>query len=825
MKKMQHYLKKTLSILISVSLISAMINFPVYAGVYKTSTKRTTNAVLAKPYFSPAKVSKMTNQNIKIINEVSKNKKTSSLAKKWLKEAKKLIKKTLKSKKSNAKKYKLLKKALSAIKAISKAKGSDLSLAQQTAASGSFFSSLKKVLKNNITYKLYVKYVKPSITLIDKLLKSGNVKNSVAKEWLKKAKGLINNVINGKTKLDIRAFKEAMINEFKNNKSLSSTLTFSQNSLKDFWLRSALNSIKAISKNNASIESIIEQTPQYGKAFTLLFDWLSFKSVYDMYDNYVEKSISIVNFLKKNNTDGLKQTWLTKAAALISKVLNGNQSDSEKTSWLKKALTSLEAVSKENASAYSLFEQTISGAFGSLKTVFDNNTTYTLYKDYVSKSLNIINNLLSKNTIGSFEKVWLKKAADLINNILNGNQSDDKKESLLKQALTSLTKVSQQKDTEQILKQESAEGSVFSSLAILTKIYEKYSREGLEIIEKLADRLANLNVTADMIYEQFVNFGVERLELYKMYKQTAENGWPFPSNFMNQLDTNYKFFNCGQLALSKYLNMDKGLITVQHIAADISVCAWTYIGECYEAIPKVMQINGRQNTNRYGTSLENLMNILQDGEGAIMLVNIYKWFIDEHTINHGILVTKEKDNTFGVCDINVNAGNKIIYSKEEFIKLMTLGNSQGSDSVTVTGTDAQTGQVKTNKIYYTALTDNNGKLDFVSDAQGLITNSNVEKRNISFIDLSNSIYVTAYSKYGYAVFDFIGGISERLNLSEDTEYKIYKKFIDTGITKEEIENANKVLSTVKYEQNWLQLFYNKSNSSVLNLAIQQVLAS
>ena len=127
------------------------------------------------------------------------NKNLNNIQTKWLKGAKTLISETINSSKSLEDKHWLIVEARETIKDIVKSKASILSLAKASVvtngnSSSNIFYSLRTVLKDNITYKIYVKYGEDAVNLISELSKKFSltqtalynqfIKNDVKKEEL-----------------------------------------------------------------------------------------------------------------------------------------------------------------------------------------------------------------------------------------------------------------------------------------------------------------------------------------------------------------------------------------------------------------------------------------------------------------------------------------------------------------------------------------------------------------------------------------------------------------------------------------------------------------
>ena len=88
------------------------------------------------------------------------------------------------------------------------------------------------------------------------------------------------------------------------------------------------------------------------------------------------------------------------------------------------------------------------------------------------------------------------------------------------------------------------------------------------------------------------------------------------------------------------------------------------------------------------------MDNLKTGETTTVKVKGFDFFYNGGT--HYITVSKEKDG-FGVIDVNVNGGKKVIYDEDSFYRLLVR------QKTTLTGKDAKTGKnIKVNTYYGTA---------------------------------------------------------------------------------------------------------------------------
>ena len=750
MKKMRKMFNKAVSMVVVVCFMIGIINIPVYAQYNVVSSIQTTDAVLAQPYYTPAQLaskvsvepvvkgtspskpkatkSKVTKSQVtklasKIttkINSLLKKKTTSSLAKTWLKKTKTLVNNIKNGKKTNAAKYTWLTKALTAINAISKAKTSVLSLAQQTAASGSVFSSLKSVLKNNKTYKLYINYVKPSITAIDKLLKKKL--NTTAKNWLKKAKNIINNTISG-TK---------------------------SNSQKTSLLKQALSSIKAVVKKNASIAVLKQQSKGIFASLKKIVDSSSTNTnntntntntgdntnnndnngnntnnnndnTDDNNNNTTDKPYQqklnesknlINNLLNDQNTSALAKEWLNKASSLIDGIVNSNKTEAEKEELINKALTSIQNVSNNNCLMEVLEQESAEGGvFSSLQTtVLENSATYRIYKKEQEVN-SLIANLTNKEETSDLAKEWLQAAQTAVNEISNSNKTEAEKEELINKALTSIQNVSNNNCSMETLEQESAEGGVFSSLQTTVlennaeyqvyQITKTYSEESVAVINEFSEKTG---LNKNEVLQQFAKAGVTSEQLTAVIETLSD-----------KINNGETFINSSAVALSKYLKTDEKLIAVQQLA--VAIANGSNINNNLSGSNNsislgdqltVAKLNGSNSTDVYNYSLDEFMETLRDGESAVIYTSP----------SRSIIVTKQNDDSYTIVDIGQKINSKPaigICNAEEFKKIMN-----GKSTSIKFNIDPSFGfSYSTNfNVFYNAV-NSDGKVSFISNSKGI----------------------------------------------------------------------------------------------------------
>ena len=158
--------------------------------------------------FIDSNLKSLANKNYSLINKLLKKSGLSSVAKTWLTKAKALVKSTLNGSKKYSEKESLLGIAYSLLGQVSKAGVSVMSLAAGTT---SIFSSLKSLLKNNFTYKVYNKYGEDGVNVVSAISKKYNLnKNTVYNTF-------VNNKI---TKENMRYIAYSVLDDIKNGKDI-----------------------------------------------------------------------------------------------------------------------------------------------------------------------------------------------------------------------------------------------------------------------------------------------------------------------------------------------------------------------------------------------------------------------------------------------------------------------------------------------------------------------------------------------------------------------------------------------------------------------------
>jgi hypothetical protein len=125
---------------------------------------------IAEAFLKTMPAYKYIKKSVSIIDKLLKKKNLTSTAKNWLNKAKALVNKA-KTSKDIVENYYLLEQTFNSLNKILKSNGAVISMIKETVKNGSFFSSLKTILKKDNTYKIYEKYGEKGISLIDKISK------------------------------------------------------------------------------------------------------------------------------------------------------------------------------------------------------------------------------------------------------------------------------------------------------------------------------------------------------------------------------------------------------------------------------------------------------------------------------------------------------------------------------------------------------------------------------------------------------------------------------------------------------------------------------
>ena len=237
--------------------------------------------------------------------------------------------------------------------------------------------------------------------------------------------------------------------------------------------------------------------------------------------------------------------------------------------------------------------------------------------------------------------------------------------------------------------------------SVENKIKQEYGEDGYKILKEITDKAnserkdGEPEITIEQVYNEFKNAGVTKEQLKEVSK-----------TLLSQISNGAKIINCSAGSLSSYLGISEILASIQQLAVDIAENLFlkhnkagdSQIKTSMLAQQKVCEMNGKSSEG-YKCNLDDFMAGLKPGESAIMWVNG----------DHYITINKKEDGSFGVTDINVNDGKEVIYSEQEFKKLMNNEEAVGKD--------AKTGKEVKCEGY--KATDENGNVTVLTDSASI----------------------------------------------------------------------------------------------------------
>jgi len=215
-----------------------------------------------------------------------------------------------------------------------------------------------------------------------------------------------------------------------------------------------------------------------------------------------------------------------------------------------------------------------------------------------------------------------------------------------------------------------AKAKATKKVSLTTQIINKYTKKGLQALQAFAKKLG---FTLKAVYNQFVKYGVTKDQMKKV-----------ASGLLNMVNRGADFCVCSTLAVARYLGISQSLAAVQQVAAEISLNFFDpkdkshYIATTWDAQAKVLSKNRVKNSECYYIKKEDLINLKK---GTKILVNAYCYNKKNKWVNnHAITVVRQKDGNYAVYDILVNNGNKVLYTKNQFKRLIAGKSAQGKTS-------------------------------------------------------------------------------------------------------------------------------------------------
>ena len=259
-------------------------------------------------------------------------------------------------------------------------------------------------------------------------------------------------------------------------------------------------------------------------------------------------------------------------------------------------------------------------------------------------------------------------------------------------------------------KKATAKKAVKKTVSLTSQIISKYTKKGLTALKAVANKLGfSLKTT----YEQFVRYGVTKADMKKV-----------SNTLIKLVNKGVKFTCCATLAVSKYLGISNNFSALQCVAATVAHNAKNFskinvdktnvLG--YGCSITVLQKNGKK-AEYYEVSLKDFMNNLKKGQKALFYVTCYNPK-GKPVAGHELTVVKEKDGKYGVFDTLLNGGEKVIYTKAEFKKLMCGKSAKGKTSSGITTvkpvyfTNTSSGVIRYEFIY-------NGKVSITTDSKNI----------------------------------------------------------------------------------------------------------
>jgi hypothetical protein len=153
------------------------------------------------------------------------------------------------------------------------------------------------------------------------------------------------------------------------------------------------------------------------------------------------------------------------------------------------------------------------------------------------------------------------------------------------------------------------------------------------------------------------------------------------SGLLNMVNRGADFCVCSTLAIARYLGKTQAFMAVQQIAAEISLNYFDpkekshYIATTWTAQAKVLSKNGVKNSEGYNIKLADLLSMKK---GTKILVNADCYNTKGQLDGcHAITITREKNGKYGVYDVLVNGGNKVVYTKAQIKRLLSGKSATG----------------------------------------------------------------------------------------------------------------------------------------------------
>jgi len=216
-------------------------------------------------------------------------------------------------------------------------------------------------------------------------------------------------------------------------------------------------------------------------------------------------------------------------------------------------------------------------------------------------------------------------------------------------------------------KKTSTKKAAKKAVSLTSKIVSKYTKKGFKALKAFANKMG---VSLKTVYNQFVKYGVTKAQMKKV-----------ASGLLNMVNRGADFCVCSTTAVSKFLGISKGLTAIQQVAAEISLNNFNpnnknhYIATTHSAQVKVLSKNGVKNIEGYTVKLADLLS-MKKGHKVYVSTDCYNRS-GQKIDAHAITITREKNGGYGVYDILVNGGNKVIYTKAQIKRLLSGKSAKG----------------------------------------------------------------------------------------------------------------------------------------------------
>jgi hypothetical protein len=209
-----------------------------------------------------------------------------------------------------------------------------------------------------------------------------------------------------------------------------------------------------------------------------------------------------------------------------------------------------------------------------------------------------------------------------------------------------------------------------------------------KVVDKIVNFIRDRKNTNDAKYNAVVDelskqSGLDKEVIEKAFSQLDKKQLESAVNLLSEMfEHNGNILSCGLYSLGAALNIPDGEAAFLALITDIKIGAFkkealdgNYVyGVSAEAIIEVFRAFGydKNTTGLYQLSLNNFMNSLQNGESAILMLNIT--VEGEGSFGHVVAVKKELNEKTGKSEYTITDNEtSTVYTQEGFIKAVTGG--------------------------------------------------------------------------------------------------------------------------------------------------------